>query len=355
MRAPEVIDLEDAASLGRLSGEWLGLARKLPACSYFQTPDWVLTWWETLAREPPTKLALWRGRSGELAAIIALSREHQPLHRTIGLGFTAYVNSGTGPGSADHCGWLVSPGWEAEVQDWLSDAFGDKTLLLRSLQPRLEDSIVPRAAQRVESYVCPRLAIPPEGEPIGRSPNFRRQLRYSRRRLRRQGVVFEWVRPGEGWDSCLRSLFLLHERGHHHRKRRFRTFFSPEEIGFHRQLAERGDEARGPSAVVARVNGRTIGVLYGFAWGNVFYAYQAGWDPAWEEYSIGSVLLHEAILAARSHGAEVFDFLRGAEPYKYRFGATDVVNRTWLVPIGIAGWALERRQWARRQVRGLTA
>jgi CelD/BcsL family acetyltransferase involved in cellulose biosynthesis len=39
----------------------------------------------------------------------------------------------------------------------------------------------------------------------------------------------------------------------------------------------------------------------------------------------------------------VFDFLRGGESYKYRFGATDRVDETWLVPAGLGGLALRAK------------
>jgi hypothetical protein len=42
------------------------------------------------------------------------------------------------------------------------------------------------------------------------------------------------------------------------------------------------------------------------------------------------------------------DFLRGGEPYKYRFGARDHWDHTWLVPRGPAGALLALRHRARR-------
>jgi hypothetical protein len=44
----------------------------------------------------------------------------------------------------------------------------------------------------------------------------------------------------------------------------------------------------------------------------------------------------------------VFDFLRGQEPYKYRFGATDRVDRSYLVPRGATGALLRLKYGVKR-------
>jgi CelD/BcsL family acetyltransferase involved in cellulose biosynthesis len=52
---------------------------------------------------------------------------------------------------------------------------------------------------------------------------------------------------------------------------------------------------------------------------------------------MGSMLVLHALERAADEGTRAFDFLRGSEPYKYRFGARDRGDRSWLVPSGPAG------------------
>jgi len=65
---------------------------------------------------------------------------------------------------------------------------------------------------------------------------------------------------------------------------------------------------------------------------------------------MGSVLIYQALCIAADNGARIFDFLRGTEPYKYRFGAVDRRDRTWLVsqtPAGVllaAGYRARQRR-----------
>jgi CelD/BcsL family acetyltransferase involved in cellulose biosynthesis len=88
-------------------------------------------------------------------------------------------------------------------------------------------------------------------------------------------------------------------------------------------------------------------VLYGFWWKDTFAAYQSGWHPRFARDSMGSVLVLHALERAGEDGARTFDFLRGNEPYKYRFGARDRWDRTWLVPRGAAGALLAARNRVR--------
>lgn len=345
MGSPDVLHVGHASDLEQVRGEWLDLAERVSSSSYFQTPDWVVGWWETIGRKPPTQLATWEGGSGRLDAVVALSRVRERLHRSVPITVPVYVNTGSGPGDPDHCGWPVSPGLEDDVSAWLSDQFRDSTVLLRNLDPASWEGIVPPRGRMLDSFRCPRLVLPPAGTPVGRSANFRRQLKAYARRLEHSGVTFQWLPPGQFDGGSLESLFLLHER------RRSRTTsatsFQRDQMRFHRGLIERGDGRRGPAGLVAYQKGRPIGVLYGFWWKTTFYAYQSGWDPAWASHSLGTVMLHQAIESARSFGAQTFDFLRGAEPYKYRFGAVDRVDQTWIVPRGFSGRLLRFGYMAR--------
>ena len=96
------MELDARARLGDLTDEWLGLAARLDETSYFQTPDWVLSWWETIALRPPTQAVTWRGTTGRLEALVLLSRAREPLHGRLPMKFPVYVNSGSGAGATSH-------------------------------------------------------------------------------------------------------------------------------------------------------------------------------------------------------------------------------------------------------------
>ncbi len=53
------------------------------------------------------------------------------------------------------------------------------------------------------------------------------------------------------------------------------------------------------------------------------YYYLGGFDPDYAALSPGALLVGHAIEAAVREGAVAFDFLRGREAYKRRWGARD--------------------------------
>jgi CelD/BcsL family acetyltransferase involved in cellulose biosynthesis len=345
MSSPEVVEFHEASSLGTLSREWLALAARLDGTSYFQTPDWVLSWWETIAARPRTRAAAWRGASGRLEAIVVLSRGRERLHPRLPVRLAISTNAGSGTGAADHCGWLVPAAWRDEVAAWLSETMAGAGLLLRSADPDSDRPPLPDGARVVGRTVCPRMSVPPPDGEVGRSHDFSRQLGRFTRRIEREGVRFEWVTGGGVDERLLRALFDLHARAR--ARHGTRTSFGIEQLALHRRLAERSGPGRGPVAVVAVRDDRIVGVLYGLRWKETFAAYQWGWAAELDRHSMGSVLACQAIRFAGAHGIRTFDFLRGAEPYKYRFGAVDRWDRTWMVPHGPAGALLAARYRAR--------
>ena len=52
-------------------------------------------------------------------------------------------------------------------------------------------------------------------------------------------------------------------------------------------------------------------------------SFKTGLDPSLDKLSLGSLVIERAIERATQSGAPVFDFLRGAEDYKYAWGAAD--------------------------------
>lgn len=329
-----MFELTGTADLGSLGAEWLDLAATFDNTSYFQTPDWVLAWWETIGGQPFTRVATWRDDSGGLEAIAALSRVSEQLDRRVKLAIPVWANTGSGPGKADHCGWLARPNRIAAVQEWVLQQSSGGTLLLRNLDPEVSaDAIC--TARPVCRTACPRLQLVAGDSEVGRSANFREQLRARRRRLQRAGVTMSWVESPNMDYRIFESLLSLHTA--RWRAKGAASSFTAEHAALHSRLIAQGGTGRGPAAVIAEHRDQVIGVLYGFWWNDVFAYYQLGWNPTWARYSLGTLLLQQAIDMARSRKARVFDFLRGSELFKYRFGAHNRVDTTFIVPRGWSG------------------
>ena len=108
------------------------------------------------------------------------------------------------------------------------------------------------------------------------------------------------------------------------------SFSGDDPYALHHRLVNTATAEAGPVTVVARVGDCAVGLLCGFMFRSVFSYFQSGWDPEFSPLSIGSVLVDESIRRAADAGCDVFDFLRGPEPCKYRFGAEDTVDHSFI-------------------------
>src|SRR5207253_6454674 len=123
--------------------------------SYFQTPDWVLGWWEDRGR-PPTRVGSWRDASGRLEAIALLSKVREPLRQGFPLTVPVVTNSGSGrPHSADRGGWPALPHRVAEVRDWAAQKQSPASVLARHLDHRTGVAGIPSGAHLVLNTRCP--------------------------------------------------------------------------------------------------------------------------------------------------------------------------------------------------------
>jgi CelD/BcsL family acetyltransferase involved in cellulose biosynthesis len=329
------------AELDGVADEWRQLAHRLGGLSYFTTPDWVLGWWETIGDGVPGEVATWRDRGGRLEAVVALARTRQLLHPRLPVGVPVWTNLGSGPGGADHCGWPVAAGRVGEVRGWLAERTSDAAVMLSNLDPDTGRPFAPPGAKPVAASRCPRLTIPDDEQAIGSSRNLRKQLRAYTRKMLDQGVSFRWVAPERMTDELLEMVFQLHEQRWSIADRA--SSFDRTRAALHRRLIARAGPRHGPAMLLAERDGRAIGVNYGFLWADEFAAFQSGWEPEWAAAHLGTVLDGETIKALRAAGVRTYDFLRGAEEYKYRFGAADRVDETWLLARGGSGRLLDLR------------
>ncbi|HSA51491.1 MAG TPA: GNAT family N-acetyltransferase [Yinghuangia sp.] len=341
---PEIVC--DTVELEKLTPAWRDLAA---ACetSYFATPDWVLSWWQAFRGETAgtAMVAVWRGPGGEIDAVVPLLDSRQRLHPRLPGGARCLTVLGSGAAAADHCGFAVAPARADDVRSWFAAVARTHTLWLPSLDHATGAAFVPPGARLVERTACP--TMPADPTRIG-SSRFRKDLRHYTRRLTAEGVKFRFAAPGAVDEHLFDVLLRLHARRQEVLGRT--TMFDTARKPFHLALLRRAAPGRGPCAMVAEGPDGPVGVLYGFLWGDTFSYYQTGWDPSYARLSLGTVLVAETVSAVRAEGATVFDFLRGAEEYKYRFGAVDRHDTTWLAGRGLSRLLLHGRTTAKSRL-----
>ncbi|MFJ4674477.1 GNAT family N-acetyltransferase [Kitasatospora sp. NPDC088783] len=319
---------------GELVHDWRELVAADPDGSWFAGPDWVLAWWRTLGAGQPGEVAVWRGPDGRAEAVLPLGAARLRVHRRAPVEVPVLTLLGAGPGAADHCGPAARPHRRAEVAAWLADRARRETLWLPNLDPA-HAGLPPVGARPVARTACPRADLTAGPDRLG-SRDFRAANRRAHRRLAAAGIDFHWLPPAAARPELLDELLRLH-RLRREAAAGGASSFGADRLPLHRLLVQGSAPGRGPAFQLARRGDEVVGVLYGFRWADRFAYYQTGWDPRFAADSLGTALVDAAIRACAAEGVRTFDFLRGAEPYKYRFGAVDRTDTGWLRPRGPGG------------------
>ena len=230
-----------------------------------------------------------------------------------------------GTGITDYCDIL------GDI-DPLADAITSADCMLWDLQqlrpssPLLRMTLNDGWSDNVEDQEpCPVLELDRDFDAL-LSTHSRKKLRYYRHCAERLGDVRYESATAATLDELLSSLFELHA-ARWERRELPGVLADSTTQDFHRDVARRMLAAGALRMYATRVAERTVAVFYGFAFGDTVYYYLSGYDPALEKLSIGTLIVAHAVDEAVRTGAETFDFLRGAEEYKYAWGAKDRMNR----------------------------
>lgn len=161
----------------------------------------------------------------------------------------------------------------------------------------------------------------------------KKQRHEIRRKLRRAAenpapVEFHAVQRADQLESATDELLRLME--HDENKAEFLQPAMREQMRAVIKNAFAGDYLW---LVFLSVNGERAAAALNFDYGNKIWGYNSGVSRAHMELSPGWVLLANEIQWACEHGRSEFDFMRGDEDYKYRFGAVNQhVMRAILTP-----------------------
>ncbi|GGO96144.1 GNAT family N-acetyltransferase [Wenjunlia tyrosinilytica] len=347
MAAPEPEIHRDPGTLAAHEDGWRQLA---VGGSYFTTPDWMLAWWRSYPDAGRGEVAVWRGPDGRVEAVAPLMRTRHRLRPNLPLSVPCLTLLGSGTGAADHLGFPALRHRRDDVRRWLARRAGGISLWLPSVDESAAP-MLPPGLRPLARTAAPRLDLTADPARLG-SADHRQNLRRYGRKLDRAGVSFRWVAPKEMTPGVLDDVLRLHRLRADSIGRA--TTFTTERRAFHLRLIEaasRGAGAgeRGPCALLAEHDGAAVGAVYGFWWGACFAYYQTGWEPRLAPLRLGLQLVARCVGEAREHGAAVFDFLRGGEPYKYRFGAVDRYDTDSLLPHGPAGALLRAKFHAKQR------
>lgn len=101
-------------------------------------------------------------------------------------------------------------------------------------------------------------------------------------------------------------------------------FLTEQREAFFRTIVDKMSEAGLLKLGILELDGREMAWIICFDYNNTIYLYNSGYDPEYNYLSVG--LLSKVICIQKNieAGKEKFDFLKGAEPYKYHLGGQEI-------------------------------
>lgn len=304
-----------AADLAAVESEWSTLV-----CNPFHSPEWMLAWWRQFGSGDLHTLTF--REQGRLAAIIPAF-----LHRWNGRRQITLVGSGI----TDHLDPPIEQCCEAEVLALLqahleSDTTWDicdwQDLSAGTPLRRITSGSLQVCAQ--SDTECSVVSLPDTPEEFwkARSKDLRRNIARYRKKVERQGALAVEI-ACDARPELVEGLIALHEA-------RWRARGEAGMIAANRSGPFLCDIAqafgrRGILRLFAlRFRGELAAAILAWLDNGTLSFYMSGFEPGFEWFSPGQILLAECLRYSYEQGCRTWDFLRGSEAYKFAWGAKPV-------------------------------
>ncbi len=311
--------------------EWKELLSRDPNRHIFATPEWNRVWWDEFGHGKDLFL-LTLGRSGAVAAIVALYRKHdgeRKLLRFIG-----------GIDLSDYLGPICSSEDRDAVADTLVAWLAETDVVWHEFDAHnmpvpfgFAEFLVDHADRRGLRFTLDQedtsavLALPRDWDSylamLGSKE--RHELRRKRRRLAHDHPDATFRTSTEDTLEVDLKLFIEMHRGAEGHKGHF---MRPEIATFFQRVARALMPLGWLRLDFLEIGGEPLASAFSFELDNVFYLYNSAYEPDAARLSPGFVLVSELVKGSIERKLEKFDFLRGPERYKYQLGAQTVpLNR----------------------------
>ena len=308
-------------TLDRVTSSWDRLRHPLRWSCIFVLPAWLKAWWEAFGEQRELYLrTLWDDQN-----VIGLA----PL----------LVNNKTASfiGSADVCDYLdfaIAPGEESNFFAVLLDDLRNEGISRLDLRPVRPDSTVLKylpSIARNRGYdincspedVSLELDLPPTwNEYLAMLKNKQRhEIRRKLRRLWEAGRVehhcAEVSQEVEDYLDTFLNLFSLS-------KDEKASFMNPKMESFFRSLAKAMADIGLLRLGAIQVDKVTAAMTMGFDYDDSHYLYNSAYDPQFSDLSVGLLCKVLCLKESIEKGRKKWNFLKGAEPYKYQLGGQEV-------------------------------
>jgi CelD/BcsL family acetyltransferase involved in cellulose biosynthesis len=308
-------------TLANLTSYWADAKYNLNWPSVFVSPHWLKVWWQVFGSGAELFLrVVWRGQA--IIGIAPLLIKEK----------TAYFI-----GSADICDYLdfvIAPGMEKDFFNTLLDDLREKGinhLNLKSLRP---DSTVLTRLTAVARESCYEVVCSPEDVSLELdlpstwdeylailTAKQRHEVRRKLRRLSEAGRVdYHFIADSDAVHNAMDTFLRMFAESRQDKA----DFLTEQREEFFRLLADTMAAAGLLRLGVLELDTKPAAMIMCFDYNNGVYLYNSGYDTEYDYLSAGLLSKVLAIEDSIESGRQKFDFLKGAEVYKYHLGGKEI-------------------------------
>ncbi|MCA9979378.1 MAG: GNAT family N-acetyltransferase [Anaerolineales bacterium] len=305
--------------------EWNALAEESMTQTPFQRHAYQQAWWRHLGQ-------------GELFTVVVRRENGSAQDRLRGLA-AFFVQDGTVffNGSKEETDYLdiicraeeAEMVWTAVLDCLCSDACPAWSALqlhcvpaaspTRELLPRLADSRG-FVFSEVRDEVCPVIVLEGDFEDYLAGINKKQRHEIRRKMRRAHEVVFEEIGSDDDVNTAVEEFLRLLQASAQEKEQ----WLNDDRRALFHDLIPAMLQDGLLQLLFANLRGQRYAALLNFVYNDRTWVYNSGLDMSQHSnLSLGVVLSAHAIELATQRGYHTFDFLRGDETYKYRFGAED--------------------------------
>jgi CelD/BcsL family acetyltransferase involved in cellulose biosynthesis len=364
VRIEEINSLSGFLALGHT---WNSILEKSKEKDVFSTWEWLSRWWEYLGNNRQLKVLL----ALEKDEIVGIAPLMTSKFRLAGLGSIRRIEFIGSPDS-DYCNFILVRNEEVcltaflsyltQQSDWDWVRLG--SVREGSLCARLASTILSTEGSKLDFTVdslCPYIELPNSIEDFSRKVgrNLRQSSRRTMRRLQERYVVGARTHTDfESIEEAMKMFFGLHEK-----RWKFEgksgVFACSALRDFHTAIAKDFDRRGWFLLYFLTADGLPVASNYLFDYEQKRYHYQSGFDPEFPRmYSVGTLCTMQTVELAILKGFREYDFLRGAESYKFHWPTETKKNfkvqlfrNTWIA----RAYRLMRSLYARGRSRQSTS
>lgn len=324
----------DEVGFERLGLEWNALLHRSISDTLFLTLEWQTQWWRHLGTGSICIIAV-REEDGALAGILPMFLDSQPDGGLTGTSHPVRTLSLIGcVDVSDYLDVIAAKGRESDVYRTLVETLARPDF---PAWDRIQFCTLPASSPTNTEFralaearglstewrlhdVSPLIELPASWDDYLATldKKQRHEIRRKLRRLEESNARWYAVESGAGLDEAVANFIELHKKSqpekHLFMDERMQQFF----IEMARTCAAQG----WLRLEFLEIEGKSAASIFSFVYRNEVLVYNSGYNP--DQYgtlSPGVALFAHSIQQAITAGHRVYDFLRGDEEYKYRFGA----------------------------------